>query len=662
MNKLVKKFAIVGVTVATTVSLAGMGAVPVAGAQTIAELQAQISALQAQITALLGGGSSTTTCYNWSGNLTIGSTGPDVTTLQNYLTGTGHFTFSGGATGYFGPITQAAVAAWQAANGVAPAVGYWGPISQAKYTQLCGSTGTPGDDTDDGVVLEGGAGSISDADFITAYNNEEVGEGADDVVVAGLDVEAEGSDIMLTAVTLDFDYADTGADTRLKDYVTEVSVWFDGDEVARVDADEFDSDNSYMKTVALDSGAVIREDERGDLTVALSGVSPMDSANAGENWNVAFEGVRFKDGQGAHINETTQGDITIGNDDTTTDAGERQFSFETFATAADLELKFKLDDDSVNDAHIINVHASNTTENVSILSFTIEVEGASDVLLKDLPVNLDSVESAGNDPDDLVSALTLWMDGAQVGSENLSTADADDSDETVTFDNINVTLEAGETYAFLVKADFRAVSSTLAEGDTLQAQIGATERNAIDAEDEEGEPVADADATGTAVGDAHAVYDAGIEVTLVSTSATKTLDGAGASTPVDDQATYTIVVDIKAFDSDIYIPHNADDTALDAGDAFSFGYTVTDGTLTTTAAQTLDSNGDDGTNAWYIQEGTTDRFTLTVNLTATTGTADFASIALNGIGWGTTDITTSTNDYSFNLDAFKTGSVFMTAQ
>ncbi len=74
--------------------------------------------------------------YNFTRSLTIGSQGADVRALQDYLTTTGHFTYSGGSTGRFGSVTQAAVAAWQKANGVSPASGYFGPKSIAKYNQL----------------------------------------------------------------------------------------------------------------------------------------------------------------------------------------------------------------------------------------------------------------------------------------------------------------------------------------------------------------------------------------------------------------------------------------------------------------------------------------------------------------------------------------------
>lgn len=103
-------------------------------AHTIEQLQAQIVALSAQLAALSGGGGSAQCTF--SRDLTVGSRGDDVTCLQNYLASKGHFTYSGGATGYFGSVTKNAVAAWQAANGISPAAGYLGPISRAKYSSM----------------------------------------------------------------------------------------------------------------------------------------------------------------------------------------------------------------------------------------------------------------------------------------------------------------------------------------------------------------------------------------------------------------------------------------------------------------------------------------------------------------------------------------------
>ncbi|MDP2157660.1 MAG: peptidoglycan-binding protein, partial [Nitrospirota bacterium] len=68
--------------------------------------------------------------YNFTGDLTIGSTGADVNALQAMLIASGHLSIAT-PTGYFGPLTQAALAKWQAAHGVAPASGYFGPLTRA---------------------------------------------------------------------------------------------------------------------------------------------------------------------------------------------------------------------------------------------------------------------------------------------------------------------------------------------------------------------------------------------------------------------------------------------------------------------------------------------------------------------------------------------------
>lgn len=75
-------------------------------------------------------------------DLTIGSQGPDVKALQKFLnthgfivapTGTGS---PGQESDYFGSLTRAAVAKFQAANGISPAVGYFGPVTRAKVNSL----------------------------------------------------------------------------------------------------------------------------------------------------------------------------------------------------------------------------------------------------------------------------------------------------------------------------------------------------------------------------------------------------------------------------------------------------------------------------------------------------------------------------------------------
>ena len=79
----------------------------------------------------------TTTAPSFTRNLRIGSRGSDVTALQTILASKGYLMVS--PTGYFGTLTKRALAAWQAAAGISPAVGYFGAISRA-YVASNGST------------------------------------------------------------------------------------------------------------------------------------------------------------------------------------------------------------------------------------------------------------------------------------------------------------------------------------------------------------------------------------------------------------------------------------------------------------------------------------------------------------------------------------------
>src|SRR3989344_942051 len=76
-------------------------------------------------------------------NLTVGSRGSDVTALQQFLVAKGYLQMPAGvSSGYFGPLTKMAVARWQVANGISPAVGYFGPISQGVMAKQMPTSST----------------------------------------------------------------------------------------------------------------------------------------------------------------------------------------------------------------------------------------------------------------------------------------------------------------------------------------------------------------------------------------------------------------------------------------------------------------------------------------------------------------------------------------
>ncbi len=74
--------------------------------------------------------------FNFTSDLTIGSTGLEVNELQTMLIASGDLMIAA-PTGYFGPLTKVALTKWQARNGVV-ATGYFGPLTRAKIQEMGG--------------------------------------------------------------------------------------------------------------------------------------------------------------------------------------------------------------------------------------------------------------------------------------------------------------------------------------------------------------------------------------------------------------------------------------------------------------------------------------------------------------------------------------------
>ncbi len=84
----------------------------------------------------LNGSPATQTLSAITRDLTVGSRGSDVSTLQAFLIAQAKGTAAGalssaGATGYFGQLTKAALAEYQTAVGIMPPQGYFGRITRA---------------------------------------------------------------------------------------------------------------------------------------------------------------------------------------------------------------------------------------------------------------------------------------------------------------------------------------------------------------------------------------------------------------------------------------------------------------------------------------------------------------------------------------------------
>ena len=501
-------------------------------------------------------------------------------------------------------------------------------------------TVTCGTDNDSDTTLDGTAGSVASYTLKSGVSNEEVGEGEDDVEVAGLTIEADdGSDLRFTAVKLVFDEGTAGSD--FEDYASEVNVLWNGNVVATEDASEFDDDNEWTKTLALASSAVLDMEEEGDLTVELSGISNLDSGDVDDTWTVDFRQVRYVDAQGAVTTEDPTEDPTT-------------FSFTSFASAADIELIVGEADPDDNDARVLDIDDVDNTDDVEVFWFTLEADGDSDLMIEALPITVNTVETTGNDPDDLIATYYLYQGDTEVGSESNPAADTtDDSTTVVVFDDLDVTIDAGETEDFSVKMEFVSTADALDAGDTVAVVFGETQTDlsTFEVEDEEGNELVDADKTGTTTGGVHELRHIGINLELVSTDAEISSTSDGTAT-VSDAGTFVIEIDVTAFDGDVYIDKTAPTAA---GGATESDLAIT-GAGTVVASITSISGATEGTNGYLVEEGTTETFQITVNITATT--SGFFAVELDNLLYALTDVDGDLG-YTFGLADYKTGQVFL---
>ncbi|HLP86284.1 MAG TPA: peptidoglycan-binding domain-containing protein [Candidatus Paceibacterota bacterium] len=615
-----------------------------------------------------------------STTLRVGSKGPAVMAVQTVV----------GATvdGSFGPMTKAKVMAWQAANGLV-ADGVFGNMSKAKanagsvvvgtypagctssvgYSSTTGqkcdatvSTGLPAgctstvgysattgakcDGSTTGAVdtgpLVGTDGTLATVTKLSQYNAEEVGAGQNDVKVLGFDVKAsKDGDIELKSIKLAFAITNASGSTRLEDYVDSVSVWMGSTKVGTADATDFnkDSTGNYSKVVTL-SGAVSRKDVTNKIYVTVDAVSNLDSGDIdSEVMTISVDNIRYVDGSGVVSTDTTTGDL-----DSTLDSVS--IAMVSYSSAADTELKASLDSSSPENGIVI-VSTTATTEDVVLLKGKLKLEGTGDATLNTLPITLTSTTSGTASVADIVSSLRL-----KLGSEEFteSTSAVTTGTGTVTFDNLDFDIAAGETVSFTVYGDIADIDGTVFKaGDTITATLSSTNRNEMDVENAEGDQLADAsEKSGTITGGTLEFRANGPQLTLVSATAVS----SNSTTNDQDTGTYVIKFSVKAIGDTIYVAT----TASTAGAVNNVYAVDISGTSTLTDVSGIITNVTDSDlvgGLWEIAEDQTETLEMTVLRSPSSEDGLFRA-ALSNIKWNTTGSTTTFNTYSSNLDSFKT--------
>ncbi len=591
-----------------------------AKAATAEELQAQIAALMAQISALQGGSSSSSAACTFTRSLTVGSEGADVKCLQDALTPT-YFNNAGGSTGYFGPVTASAVAAWQTANGVSPAVGYFGPVSQAKFaaTMTSGGSDDSSDDSDDSSD-----DSSSDLSGEGSLNTFEIEDGEDVEVEEGqvaesvqdFVVEFEDGDAMITRLDVELN---TDATDDSWDIFGEVTLYVDGEEVASKDGsdeDSYQSDDMTLRFSGLD--VVAMEDE--ELTITL-GVEVQD--NLDDNAQVVtvdVTGMRYVDADDVTTTETAS----------EIDADTNTFSIVAAGSEDELIVK-SATSDPASDTFVVEEDTIKSGWE-TIFAFDLDTDDS----VNDLDINTIGVLlTAGTaDVDMVVDDAELVIDGVTYTDWDWASTTDDDNSRDMTFDvDGDHTIDAGDRVTAELRVKFFGTNAgaQFAEGETIQASASTSLFDI--------EGVEDVTATGGATGDEHTLRSSGVSVT--------DFDGSSSvdnkDTAADSTASFVFEFTVEAIgEEEIYVPLNT--AIMDASASStkgvvyrledSNGALVASTSLTSLSAVFQHTGGDGDTDtAGYLHLNTGDIANVKLSVTINPTTAGYYTLILDSVNF-----------------------------
>lgn len=559
---------------------------PAARAQSTTDLQAQINALLAQIAALQGN-TGTTAAVTFTQDLTLGSSGAQVTALQNWLISKG-YAIAAGATGYFGAQTQAALAKYQAAEGISPASGYFGPITRAKVNASAGgSTGGNGGSTggNTGGDLSGGEANLTDYELRS--EESEGNEGEEGVEIATAEFDVEDGDVRVERVEIEFDAVSGSYEDQPWQYFDTLYLWVDGEEVADLDVsdrDEWDetTDDVY-EVVFTGLDYVVEEGDMASITIAADIAQNIDTTDLAQDFDVSIldEGIRAVDSEGIQQ--------YIGQDTDTVRFG--------FGEEENGDLSIRESDENP-DAANLKVENDETSEEYTVFAFDIRNTEDVDSLLTELTI--DTTISGTTTTDRVIRNATLVVDGDEYDGD-IQAAD----DGNIVFDDLDVLLAGDETTSFELMVEFTAQVGNYASGDTVRFDVAPAD---IEAEgDESGDSVEVADISGAADSELHTLSLTGFMVEAVSTAqAVTTTDPLSSS-----YGTYTIKFDVTADEDD---PIYVDDTASNSSSTAAVVFNILGSSYTGTTSATLVSTADMTSGVYRVDAGDTETFTLTVVL------------------------------------------------
>lgn len=575
-----------------------------------------------------------TSTVTFTRDLTVGSSGADVTALQNVL-------MVSPATGYFGSITKAAVQSYQASKGIAT-TGYVGPLTRAALngSASTGSTGSTGGTTP--IVNSGIEGTITVEK--TSISNSTVYEGDSMHAVLGVKVQAKLSDINVQRVKIGL-----GTDTSIYTKVYKTAYLTDDSGKVLAQAD-------------LNSNTVVKDS--GTYYLTLGGFSynvPKDSTkNLWIKMDV-YSSIKVADQTSRTV--TLPADGVRGIDGAGIDQYGPVSAFSQAVTISGSLLDSATLDASVNSANFksSDVVASNGANNdeldkLSLLAFDLRANKA-DVEVTDLAITL-----TNSSPTNATTTTIYLYDGSTlIQSESVGASGV------ATFSDIdNLIVAKDSTKTLTVKADIREADATAT---TISAAVSS-----ITAENNQGTTVTD---SGTPSGENMIIRSIGPVFSLVGTptmtrTSVSSNDTSGVATSTGS-ANFT--VNVTAMGGDIVFGSVASTTTM-------FG---TNGSATTTATWlalykngasvgSIDGSDAAGTTAilsysipssgvttsgesFTLAKNNSVQIPVTVQFTIAGSSANTYAVQINGFRWQNATTGQQTSSSMTNKSEWRTSAV-----
>jgi hypothetical protein len=424
----------------------------------------------------MGTTATTAPSFTYTRNLTVGSTGADVTALQNTLIANSDLA-AGLNTGYFGALTQAGVSKWQASAGL-PATGFFGPLSMAKLnasamttTTTTTTTSTPVTTTTSSTVTNTGVEGILTVNLNPVPSSgQNVYEGDTMDSLLGIKLQAQLSPITIQRVQVDLGNS-TSFYTKV--FTTLYLVSDTGQTLAQatlnantVTKQTSGSTNTYYLnfsgfnyTIPGDNSVhvlTVKGDVYGsiDLTTLASTQIPV---------SIDTNGIRGVDGAGVDqygpISGSISNSVTV--QDSLSDSAQLQISTDSATPLASTVVASAGSND-------------NEADGVTVLTFDAFAQ-KDNVTIDDLSGTTTLTVGSHAAP----TTAYLYAGANQIGSAAITGLTTGGTTGTFTFQNINYTIPSNTTQALTIKEDIKNADATQVGQTTVVLANGVNAENSV---------------------------------------------------------------------------------------------------------------------------------------------------------------------------------------